>query len=233
MMVRAFAELDWRAVKLVVFDVDGTLYRQRTLRLLMLRELLQHCIMTATTMPARVLSTYRSIRETLGDAEVEGFEPLLIARTARETGCSHDTVESIVSEWIEHRPLRHLASCRYPLLPELFSGLKLRGKIVGILSDYPARGKMHAIGLVPDYVVAAGDPEVGVLKPHPRGLQVLMAAAGADAAETVVIGDRPERDGAAAARAGTAALIRSSKPIRGWHTFAAFDDPVFAPFLRN
>ena len=57
---------------------------------------------------------------------------------------------------------------------------------------------MHAIGLVPDYVVAAGDPEVGVLKPHPRGLEVLMAAAGADAAETVVIGDRPERDGAAA-----------------------------------
>ena len=38
MMVRAFAELDWRAVKLVVFDVDGTLYRQRTLRLLMLRD---------------------------------------------------------------------------------------------------------------------------------------------------------------------------------------------------
>ena len=92
MMVRAFAELDWRAVKLVVFDVDGTLYRQRTLRLLMQRELLQHCIMTATTMPARVLSTYRSIRETLGDAEVEGFERLLVARTARETGCSHDTV---------------------------------------------------------------------------------------------------------------------------------------------
>ena len=220
-------------MKLVVFDVDGTLYRQRALRLLMLRELLQHCVMTATMKPAQVLSTYRSIREKLGEAEVEGFEALLVARTARQTGCTHATVVSIVSEWMEHRPLRHLASCRYPLLPELFSGLKLRGKIIGVLSDYPARGKVDAIGLVPDYIVAAGDPGVGVLKPHPRGQQVLMAAAGVDPAATVVIGDRPERDGAAAKRAGSAVLIRSSKPIRGWQTFSAFDDPVFAPFLAN
>jgi hypothetical protein len=69
--------------------------------------------------------------------------------------------------------------CRYPSLPEFFAGLRRKGKVIGILSDYPATAKLEGLGLAADHVVSAGDKGIGLLKPHPRGLEALIAAAGA------------------------------------------------------
>ena len=223
--------LDWDDVHLVVFDVDGTLYRQRPLRLRMARDLALDALLRRQLDVVTVLASYRRIRERLGDEEAVDFEHALIAQTAAATASSQDRVRSIVSEWIDRRPLQYLAACRYPGLPPLFAGLRRSGKSIGVLSDYPARAKLEALGLAADHVVFAGDAGVGLLKPHPRGLQSLIAAAGVQPHQTLVIGDRADRDGLVARRAGARALIRSSKPIEGWQTFTRFDDPLFAPFL--
>ena len=82
-------------------------------------------------------------------------------------------------------------------------------------------------------VAFAGDEGIGRLKPHPRTLEFLIAAAGVKSNHTVVIGDRVERDGLAARRAGARVLIMSDKPIKGWQTFKTFGDPVFARFLAS
>jgi FMN phosphatase YigB (HAD superfamily) len=222
---------DWAGIHLVVFDVDGTLYRQRQLRLRMARDLLIHTVLKRDPKIIAVLARYRRIRERLGNEQVINFEIASIAQTAAATAVSPDKVRSIVSEWIEQRPLGYLAACRYPGLSQLFAGLRRSGKSIGILSDYPAKAKLEALGLTANYVVSAGDDGIGVLKPHPRGLESLIAAAGVQPHETVVIGDRVDRDGLVARRAGARALIRSSKPIGGWQTFARFDEGLFAPFL--
>jgi FMN phosphatase YigB (HAD superfamily) len=70
--------------------------------------------------------------------------------------------------------------------------------------------------------------DVGVLKPHARGLQLLMSRAATDPAQTIMIGDRPERDGLAAQAASVRALILSRKSIIGWQTFARYDEPLFS-----
>lgn len=220
--------LSWDEIRLVVFDVDGTLYDQRGLRWCMLREMLFASARGRDVDFIRVLRAYRRIREELGDSLQEDFEGELISRTAAAVGCSAEQVRCIAEEWLERRPLRHLLRYRYPRLPELFRGLRARGKKIGIFSDYPARRKLDALGLQADLMVCAGDEGVGVLKPHPRGLQVLMARAATGPAETVLIGDRPERDGLAAQAASVRALIRSRKSLRGWPTFGRYDDPLFA-----
>jgi FMN phosphatase YigB (HAD superfamily) len=225
--------LDWDDVHFVVFDVDGTLYRQRQLRLRMAWDLLLYTLLKRDLKVIAVLARYRRIRERLGDEQGIDFERALITQTAAVTANSPDRVRSIVSEWIEQRPLRYLAACRYPSLSQLFAGLRRSGKSIGILSDYPAEAKLEALGLTANYVVFAGDESVGLLKPHPRGLESLIAAAGVKPHETVVIGDRVDRDGLAARRAGAQALIRSSKPIEGWQTFTRFDDALFTPFLAS
>ena len=225
--------LDWDRVHLVVFDVDGTLYRQRPLRLRMSRDILLHTLLKRDLNVIAVLAKYRGIRERLGDEQVVDFENALIAQTATATANSPDSVRSIVSEWVERRPLRYLAACRYPGLSQLFAGLRRSGKSIGILSDYPAKAKLGALGLTADYVVFAGDEGIGLLKPHPRGLESLIAAAGVKPHHTVLIGDRADRDGIAARRAGAQALIRSSKPIEGWQTFARYNDALFSPFLAS
>lgn len=220
--------LDWDGIRLVVFDVDGTLYDQRGLRLCMLREMLLAAIRTRSAEFVHILRAYRRIREDLGDALHEDFERELHSRTAALVGCSEERVRSTAEEWLERRPLRHLARYRYPGLPDLFRSLRQGGKRIGVLSDYPARRKLDALGLDADLIVCAGDGAVGVLKPHPRGLQLLMARAGASPAETLLIGDRVDRDGLAAEAAGVRALIRSRKSINGWPTFGRYDDPLFA-----
>jgi FMN phosphatase YigB (HAD superfamily) len=225
--------LDWDRVHLVVFDVDGTLYRQRPLRLRMARDLLLHTLLKLDPNVIAVLSRYRRIRERLGDEETVDFERALIAQTAAATANTPDSVRAIVSEWIDQRPLKYLAACRYPGLPQLFAGLRRSGKSIGILSDYPAKAKLEALGLTAHHVVFAGDEGVGLLKPHPRGLESLITTAGVKPHQTVVIGDRADRDGLVARRAGAQALIRSSKPIEGWQTFARFDDALFSPLLAS
>jgi FMN phosphatase YigB (HAD superfamily) len=225
--------LGWDRIRLVVFDMDGTLYRQRPLRIRMARDLVLHTLVKRDLTPVAVLARYRRIRERLGDEQAIDFEHALISQTADATANSSDDVRAIVSEWIEQRPLTYLAACRYPGVPELFAGLRRSGRSIGILSDYPAKAKLEALGLVADHVVCAGDEGIGCLKPHPKGLAFLIAAAGAKPEDTLVIGDRVDRDGLVARRVGAQALIRSSNPIEGWQTFASFDDAVFAPMLAS
>jgi HAD superfamily hydrolase (TIGR01549 family) len=220
--------LNWDEIRLVVFDVDGTLYDQRALRLCMLREMLLCAIRSRDIEFMHILRAYRRIREHLGDLLHEDFEAKLTSQTAALVGCSEDQVRSTTGEWLEQRPLRHLIRYRYPRLPELFQGLRKNSKKIGIFSDYPARKKLEALKLDADIVVCASDEAVGVLKPHARGLQVLMAQASMNPAETLMIGDRPERDGLAARAANVHALIRSRKLIGGWQTFDRYDASLFS-----
>jgi FMN phosphatase YigB (HAD superfamily) len=216
---------DWKPIRLVVFDVDGTLYRQRPLRIRMAAALIAYSLRSGSFQALRVLQEYRKRREHFGDREIEAFEEHLASEVAERFAIAPDLVRSIVSEWIDARPLPMLLACRYSRIDVLFERIRASGRAIGILSDYPADTKLAALGLRADYVVSAGD--VGFLKPHPRGLQRIMAMAGQSPDTTVLIGDRMERDGEAARRAGVQALLRTSKPMEGWRCFRTYDDTLF------
>jgi FMN phosphatase YigB (HAD superfamily) len=225
-----FTPADWRDIRLVAFDVDGTLYRQGPLRLRMGCDMVLHTVAKCDLNVISIVSAYRRIRERLAAEEVADFDCVLIAETAKATSRSPERVHAIVSEWIETRPLRYLRSCLFSGVPQLFAGLQRAGKKIGIFSDYPATEKLAAMGLTVHHVIAASD--VGLLKPHAKGLQSLMAAAKASPRETLFIGDRADRDGVAGQRAGVRVLIRSSKPIEAFQTFKTFHDPLFDPFMQ-
>ena len=224
-------DADWDAIRLAVFDVDGTLYAQAPLRWRMARDMAWDAAARRSLTSIRVVSLYRRLRETAGTSEGAGFEAALTAQVAQATHLPPDRVCHILEEWLERRPLPYLAGCRYPRLPALFEGLRHAGIAVAALSDYPAEAKLAALGLVADPVVWAGDPDVDRLKPNPRGLLSVIERVGTTPAATVLIGDRPDRDGEAARRAGVRALIRSSKPRPGWDRFSGYDDPLFRRFL--
>ncbi len=220
--------IDWAALRLVVFDIDGTLYRQSGMRRRMAAALLWHAATRLDARTPRLLRHYRKCREDLGAAETPDLEARARADTATALGTDVATVATTVEDWMDRRPLPHLAGLRYRGLVEVFAGLRRAGIPIGVLSDFPATAKLDALGLQADLVAAANDPEIGRAKPHPKGLETLIARAGATPAATLMIGDRPERDGAAARRAGAQILIRSDTPLPGWPTVAGFEDPVFA-----
>ena len=225
--------MDWGGIELVVFDVDGTLYNQRALRSRMALALFKHVLAKRDLSDVRILRTYRHGRELMGDTEKDNFERHLIDFTAASTGFSAMHVEAVIAEWIDQRPLPYLRTLRYPKLVELFSALKRRRKTVGVYSDYPASAKLTALGLEADFIVCAPDQDVRVLKPNPRGLEILMNMAGSNPFSTILIGDRIDRDGLAARRANVRCLIRSPKRLTGWRTFRRYDDVIFSSLLAD
>lgn len=225
--------LDWDAIDLVVFDVDGTLYDQRRLRLAMLRQLLAHSWRTRSLDALRTLRTFRDVREELGNVPDVSFVEAQYARTASRHDKTPEEVQRLADEWIGRRPLPLLPACCYPGVKELFAALRARGKHIAVFSDYPALDKLGALGLRADSVVCATDVNIGRLKPDPAGLLEILRMSGAAPERAVMIGDRADRDGAAARAAGVNALLLASRSHPEFDTFRSYADPVFKPLLRS
>jgi putative hydrolase of the HAD superfamily len=228
---QAAPAFDWADVKLVVFDVDGTLYSQNWLRMRMVVEMAFAALVSRDVAFAKVVKFYRTRREELADHIDADFESLLVHDTSVHVGCSEDFVRGVISDWMGTRPLRHLRTARYPFVSELFHALRICDKKIGIFSDYPAQLKLEALGLQADFIVSAGDRNVGYLKPNPRGLELIMSIADVCPDETVLIGDRVDKDGMAAKRAGAHALIRANRSIDGWRTFPSYRSSLFLPIF--
>lgn len=225
-------EVAWSKVRLVVFDLDGTLYDQPPLRRAMALELVKHSLLRRSLRTIDTLRAYRQIRELLGQVQGDDFNNEQFRLTARRCGCSEGEVRALVEEWIERRPLAHLPRYKARGIDSLFSALRATGRRIAVWSDYPVNAKLAALGLKADHVIWSGDHGVGRLKPDPTGLLALLEEAGLTAEQTLVIGDRADRDAAGAAAIGVPALIRSSHSS-GDTMFRRFDDPPFAPIFAE
>lgn len=212
--------------KLVVFDVDGTLYDQSRLRRAMAVRLLSHIALTGRVSTLKALQAYRHAREISADAQRADFEAEALAAATRAGRISETRARELVTEWMHERPLPLLSRCRYGDVAELFARLRARGTLIGILSDYPAAAKLQAMDLKVDAIAFAGGPGVPFQKPDPGGLRHLMDIAGASPSETILIGDRDERDGEAGRRAGVDVLIRTSQPV-GPDMFRSFTELIW------
>jgi hypothetical protein len=121
--------IDWSAFNLTVFDVDGTLYSLRKLRLKMASVLVRHCLINGSMNTIRILGSYREWREELAEQGNERFEEILVSRLASHYRKSDADIQAIVTEWMEVRPLKYLKDCRYAGVKELVTQLVLRGVI--------------------------------------------------------------------------------------------------------
>ena len=199
----------------MVFDMDGTLYHQAPLRRRMAAQLVLHTLKRRDATVVRILRDYRRRREALAEARAGAFDGPLVDGCAQACGVPADQVRAVIAEWIERRPLLQLAATAVPGAAELFARLGAVGAQVAVWSDYPVRDKLAALGLKADIMLSATDPELDRMKPDPRGLEMIMERAGSCARDTLMIGDRDERDGAAARALGVDFLHRSDRAPSG------------------
>lgn len=93
----------------VLFDVDGTLYHQGPLRLLMACRLLAAHVYRPHRLPRtlRIIRAYRRAQEELRAASlpVEDCGAEQIARAASRAGEPQEKVAAVVRGWFEERPL--------------------------------------------------------------------------------------------------------------------------------
>lgn len=186
-------------------DLDGTLYAPLPVKLAMGAQL---ALVGRDALP--VIRAFRRRHEDLRERGLEGAESafdLQIELAAEDLDRPPREVERVVREWMIERPgpwLRRFR--RRGLLAELVAFVAAGGR-AALVSDYPASRKLEVMGLrhLFEVVVANGEPGgPRKLKPAPDGYLAAARALGLEPEECLVIGDRPDADGAAARAAGMA-----------------------------
>jgi HAD superfamily hydrolase (TIGR01509 family) len=199
----------------VLFDVDGTLYRHRPVRVSMAAELARYVVSRPRdgTRTVRVLRSYRDTQEILRRADADCFGSTQVDRVSHRLGLPASLVAAIVEEWMFERPLRYVARYRMPGSTELIDWLASQRILTGVLSDYPSAGKLRALGLGDRFsqVLCTSDAAIGRLKPHPRGFTVACERWDLAPSEVLMVGDRADVDGAGALAAGMHGVIVSSR----------------------
>ena len=198
----------WPSVHGILFDVDGTLYRQPPLRALMIFELIKFTLSNPFrgVKTLRVLRAFRQNREALrGLPWTQGsLEEIQYVQIANRMKIEVTFVKEIIDEWIMLRPLRHLKVCRrrgIEYFLKLCSDSRIR---VGALSDYPTREKIKALGLNRwfDLHLCSTDPEINMFKPSPVGILLACKIWQVTPDKLLYVGDQLKIDGAAAEAAG-------------------------------
>ena len=228
---RASATFRDRELKAIVFDVDGTLYRQGTLRRAMLIRLLAayagHPANGWKTFSA--LRAYRHAQEQLRGDTSGDVADAQIRLTCQRTNIDRHSVVACVDRWMQQEPLAFLPKCIQPGLLPFLQACRARGLRLGAISDYPADAKLLALGIADffDVSLCAQAPEIDVFKPDPRGLRVALERLGAKPLNSLYVGDRMDVDAAAADAAGVSCAIltrpRASHVSSAHVEFASFD----------
>ena len=196
--------MDFNKYDLYVFDVDGTLYYQNKLRLIMGKRLLMYYLFHPLKFKDLIIiKNFRSLRENAKDTNG------LFDITAKKCNVSVSRVNEVIKKWIYENPIDALTASKDDTLLAIIDKLKANGKTVAIWSDYEADDKLKALQLSTDYVYTAEQERVGELKPSPKGLNLIMSDLNVPKDKTIMIGDRMVKDGEAAKKAGCDYLILS------------------------
>lgn len=197
-----------REIEAVIFDVDGTLYSQRKMHMYMICDLLFYYLRHPLAVDElRIIYLFRKIRYSV--LEGNNLERSQYTAVAVLLKISEEKVRAVVAQWIEKRPLRYIKRCRYSYMPELFRVLQQSNMCIAAVSDYPVVKKLHALELTAEVMVCSTDRAIEFFKPNPKGFLFAADSLGVPPKNCLVIGDREDKDGEAARRAGMLYLQRS------------------------
>ena len=225
--------IDWNAFDGVIFDVDGTLFDHIAMRPSIAAALLRNALTRRRGWrDVFVILVFRRVRTRLAIAEAEEIGHREFEITSQSTGVPVAEVEEIVARWLYQEPLSVIHRHAFPGVGAFMALLKQRGIRTGVFSDYPADDKIRALGLSVDVVRDATAADIARLKPDPTGFLKVAELLGISPSRCLIIGDRDDRDGAAARRGCFVFLKKTSGRRRsGQPQFNCYHD--LARELKN
>lgn len=201
--------ISWGTLELVIFDVDGTLYNQKSLRKKMLLALIRYYLIRPWKYrDVLILYHFRKEREKRSGTQCNELYLMQFKWCSEKMKVPVIKVQEVVEKWMFNFPNRYLAQLAYPGILRFFNLLKEKGIQTAIYSDYESDCKLQSMGLSADIVVSSTDKQVNALKPLPNGLNYILAQLSInDKNNCLFIGDRDDLDGACSIRAGIPFLL--------------------------
>ena len=197
-MVRIFRDLPWRSLRLLVFDLDGTLIDSGRDICNSVNAALVHSGLTQ--LPDEVIAGH------IGDGAAMLIRRALAEFPEGRTGSHAELEAGAPDEPLFEGTFRYFLdyyrahkldfTCCYPGVLEALEELKTApdgsARPMAVLTNKPvgpARAICEGLGLSPYFYEIYGGDSFPAKKPDPMGLQSLIAEAGVSAAETLMIGD--------------------------------------------
>jgi len=208
-MIQKYKKSDHH-IRAVIYDFDGTFYYARRLRIWLLIKLIKSAISSPiqTYRALRIIQTYRNILEEIRyDEKVLSStveEHIHMKLTARKLKSTIDTVEPIITEWMEKQASNMIPHCIRKKTLQFIQRMHESQIKQGIYSDYPAIEKLKSIQMANHFhaVVWSGEQSVLSYKPSPKGFLKTAELLDCPPDEILYIGDRAEVDGQGAHQAG-------------------------------
>ena len=199
--------------KVFVLDLDGTLYYQFPVRVMMAIELLFYYLFHLKGIKdLKLILAYRKAHDKV-TFDLDCF--------SKDYSYSSKRVQEIVQYWLMERPLKWIS---------LFSDTKLlnllKNERIFIFSDYPTQKKLKALHIVPEDQLFYGDGNIQFMKPHPQGLLYIKTKYNLNREDMIFIGDRFEKDGLCAENFGCRYIILSSIPFFRWYQYKRIKDAI-------
>lgn len=208
--------------KMVVFDLDGTLYFQKPFRIRMVRYLCGHLLKHPSSFfELLIVKKYRKVREVWDEIQAShpeiwkentNLEQLQYSYVAKQMNTTKDNVEKAIRFFMHEAPLTLLRTYRDDTCARKIEELRQKGVKVVVYSDYPVEEKLKALAIDVDAQYTSMDERINALKPDPKGLSVILQDFGMDAESVLMVGDRMSKDGEAALLNGVDYLILSKNP---------------------
>jgi 2-haloacid dehalogenase len=169
---------------------------------------------------AEILAAYRHINKGLWEAYQRGeITPAALARERFRQLLQHLGQETVYDLRLSVLYMKELAARgdlrtgSRALLRRLSGHYRMAAVTNGL--DRVQRSRLKAAKIDGFFDAIVTSERCGFAKPHPRIVQAALSALGVRPTEAILVGDDPEIDGGAAARAGVAFLwVDGGKPLR-------------------
>ena len=194
--------VDWTQIQAVIFDVDGTLYRQQPVRIGMAFRLAGYFLLHPLQIKELLgIYHFRKLRES-PRFQASSLDAQ-IREAAKLAGLQNtDRLKEAIQRWMFREPLSLIQKHGNPSVLALLKRLQTEGKRILIYSDYAPEEKLAALEIHPDAVYYPGCRGIEELKPSGKSVRWILKDQGLSVEKTVYLGDRDEKDGKSAQAVG-------------------------------